>query len=1052
MADPPVVPTSITKFKLDKTIVAPEGSLSVEIGASTDPDVMTAILNDRPFPDRPNGKIELGSIELKGDTGKKFAFDAGQTTIGFHVSADFRSGLGVFNSAAAAIASLQLTDGSEINLNLVGHGTEKFLVLLSAYDIQGSFSGSHPIGVVGSLGFGATGDHDLRYAIVHRFPSTTNARTALEHLFASWRMPRQVKTAHDLKPGSWLIAEVDGSVALTMTAQIGYDLNMIREAKLLGMTRNLGAKIDAACKATFGFNASRRYLLVLGRESDKDQSNTIRLQLFKQSQKGLSFGLNLSVGVTGHNELPTDVDDLVKSIFGVHGAQVLGDLHLIEQWTDPKTGLGSTAVRLLSDTGLKLLTQAAGIDAANEFNKARQIVLNEFAKWDALPIKVAAATWGILSKLDGGGDSFKTFLQALADNDPQTRADAFARALQDTTFGDTAAGQWLASLADQGLLVLSSQLDHLQPIAAQTLDILNGGIIKRIQKFIDDKLDLNPVRKGATQDDFNQLDNWLVGRLGDFFDKELHFEDLKQVQNAITLVVTKAKDIYSRAIQALNNRYSFEFAAAYGKNTQSTALLDVNFELQEANDTVVHMFHEVVAGSCLDSLLLQSVDGITLNLATLTHEVTRAGTVQLHMPMFNFDRQHVNDSLAKIHAEEEGGRVLVYELNASDSVTVKNRCRSGLSVLASLELKNGRLVMTADSSQSIAYQSRQAKKAMTLVDFKHRVTPFVHEYLSQLFSGNESSLQTFYADLGRTVENVLHNGAKEIGDVALAMQVAVPNSVLASWFIGRDESRLKQDSMAMSRALQRKLRQLLPSCFFQEVGSLRSNPSVAALLVWAALPVSTAIDLHDGRVTLNTDNDVFWDFADANLRHAMAMAADTATTLVPTLQSAQARLREAGDDHEASFFTPQQSETFQRMTLDDMGDTLFNSLLFTEAEIIRGATAALRDINGMLDLVATTPTKAIARFADFGADLTDAFNKKLSSVYGGDALRTLSSMILVEASRAIAPDLGSQAPRAMLNIMTLQNGHQFQLSDFVAGLMPPRDQVAIAQTLVNLSF
>jgi hypothetical protein len=274
---------------------------------------------------------------------------------------------------------------------------------------------------------------------------------------------------------------------------------------------------------------------------------------------------------------------------------------------------------------------------------------------------------------------------------------------------------------------------------------------------------------------------------------------------------------------------------------------------------------------------------------------------------------------------------------------------------------------------------------------------------------------------------------------------------LASWFIRRDGDRLKQDSLAISRALQKKLRQLLPLSYLQDINRLRSNPSVAALLVWAALPVSTSIDLRDGTATLNTDNDVFWDFSDSNLRHAMAMSPSTETNLIPALQNAQTRLREAGDDHDASFFIPQQAATFQRMTLDGMGDTLLNSLLFTEAEIIRGATAALMDVNGMLDAVATTPTKAIGRFADFGADLTDAFNNKLSSVYGNDALRTLSSMVLVEATRAIDPGLGSQAPKAMLNIITLQNDHQFQLGDFVAGVMPQRDQVAIAQTLVNFS-
>src|SRR5713226_5077590 len=92
---------------------------------------------------------------------------------------------------------------------------------------------------------------------------------------------------------------------------------------------------------------------------------------------------------------------------------------------------------------------------------------------------------------------------------------------------------------------------------------------------------LPKIRDAVTQDDFNKVDGWLIKRLGDFFDKDLHFEDVKQVQAAIHLVLTKAQDIYSKAQKALNSRYNFDFAAAYMKNTTSTALLDVNFDLQQ---------------------------------------------------------------------------------------------------------------------------------------------------------------------------------------------------------------------------------------------------------------------------------------------------------------------------------------------------------------------------------------------------------------------------------------------------------------------------------------
>jgi hypothetical protein len=1049
MASPIVIPITSTKFQLDRSIVVPGGSVTVEIGASTAHDVIEAILANKPFPDRPEGKIELGSIELTAETGKSFTFNAGQTTVGFQASANLRSGLGVFNKADDAINALQLQNAPQLSTNVAGTESDKYLVLLWGYNVNGSFSGSHPVGVLGSISFGAEGDRDSVYGVVHRVAGDTGAHTAIADVIGSWRLPRHVRTARDLKPATWLVVEVDGSLALQISAQLGYDLNLIREAQLLGMTRNLGVKIDAGLKAGFGFDVSGRYLLVVGRESADDASNMVRLQLFKQSQKGLNFGLNLSVGVTAQNELPSNIDDLVKAIFGVHGLQVVRDLHLIEKWVNPSADLSQTAARLVNDTGLKLLREVTGVDPAQEFEKARQIVLNELKKWDALPEKVSAATWNLLQSAGAGAQQFTALLKALADENPETRAAAFATALQDTLFGDTPAGLWLAAFADQGLLALSSQLDKIQPVAAQTLDIINGGIIKRLQDFINQNLNLDAVRKAVTQADFNALDGWLVKRLGDFFERDLHFEDLKQVQAAINLVLSTAQDIYAKALKAVNSRYNFDFAATYMKNTTSTALLDVNFDLQKA--PAAAMFHEVVEDSNLDALLVQAAEGVTLNLATLSHEIQRSTSVQLNMPHFSFDIMHVNESLARITAEEDGGRVLVYELDAKDSVTVKNRYRSELSVLGSLQVRNGQLQLSPESTGSISYQLRQVKKGMSLVDFEHRITPFVQEYLGQLFAGNESSLQTFYVDLDRTVENVLHNGANQFGDAALGMQVSVPSEVLGSWFIGRSEDRLKRDSMNMSRALQAKLRTLLPFFYFQDVSRLRSNPSAAALLVWAAMPVSTSISLQDAQLRFNTDKDVFWDFPDVNLRRAVAMDGHTTAGLVPSLLTAQNRLREAGDDHNASFFTAQQAASFQTMTLTGMGETLLQSLLFTEADIIRGAAAALKDVNGMLDAVATAPSKAVKRFAEFGADFTDTFNDRLRSVYGNDALRALSSMVLLEASRAIDPDFSSKPPQAMLSIMTFTNGHTYDLNDFVAGVMPPRDQVAVAQTLVSLS-
>jgi len=280
--------------------------------------------------------------------------------------------------------------------------------------------------------------------------------------------------------------------------------------------------------------------------------------------------------------------------------------------------------------------------------------------------------------------------------------------------------------------------------------------------------------------------------------------------------------------------------------------------------------------------------------------------------------------------------------------------------------------------------------------------------------------------------------------------------VLSSWFIPRNPTRLKQDSMTLSRQIQRNLRTLLPAYFFQDVSKLRDNFTVAALLVWAAMPVSTSIDFENGEIKqFDTAADVFWEVDDPELRHAVVMDGNTTAGMAPALLSAHTRLMEAGDPDDASRFDALAAVKFQKMAAATMGNTtadnLVLSLLETERDIIHGAAKALKEVNDTLGNLALAPVQAIKNFSQFGSDLTDSFHSKLSSVFDNGVLRTVSTMLLMEASRAIDPTLAAVQPQAMLSIITLVNGHTFNLNDFLAGTTPPKDQVALAQTLVNIA-
>jgi len=1040
-------------FSIDTSVLAPGSATKITVTGSADSNALKSIITNDQFP---SGTIELGQLAVQGDTGD-IKLQAAGTALTLHATAHFKTGVGVYDAASDAMAALQLDAPPQLDLSIGGPQNSRYLLMMLGYDIAGSFSGSHPVGVLGSVSFGIDAKRDGAYAVLHRFDATAPAHTVVADTVASLRLPRQVafdegRGQVNLAPGTWVLAEADGSIAIKIGAQLGYDVSFTREAKLLGITRNLGAKIDASLKATFGFSASGKYIVCVGRELSDPASQVLRLRLFKQSQNGLDFGLNLAVGVSAEPALPDKFDDFVEAVFGVYGQQVVNDLHVLEQWTDPTKDLGDTVARLANKTGLELLQKATGLNLPDEFNKARDIVVNALKQWSALPGNLSGMLWKFLESKPTGDTTtnFMSFLTALADPNAATRSQALAKAIETATFGDTPQGQFLESIAEHGLLALSSNLDGVSKLAQSALDVLNGGIIAKLQSFIGEKLDLDTIRSAVTDADFNQVDEWLIKRLADFLDKEIALTDLKEIQKAIFSVDQKVRDIYSHGIAALGNRFSIEFAETYQKTVTGAALLDVNFNL--ANAAARTLFAEVVANSNLDALLVTDTAGVTLNSATLSHEIKRTGTVGLHMPFFSFDSTHVNDSLAKLTAEEQAGRLLLYEVDANDSVTVKNRSTSQLSVLGSLQVRAGESPQLS-SGGTIAYDALQIKTNMRPLDLQQRTQPFINSYLSSLFPDGGASIVSFYAGLDHAIAAAINNQSS-LGDIALSMQVEMPAAVLEGWFVQRNAQQLTADSMRLSRQLQASLKRILPAFYFQNLENLQFNTAAAALLVWSALPVSTSIAFDGDSITqFNTDKDPFWDFADVNLRRAVARDPHTLTSLASMLALAQARLREAGQD--AGFFDPSMAGRFVEAALNTsdltFGDILFSGLLFTEAQMVHGAVSALQNIAAFVKEAGSSPTRAIEQLAQYAADLTDTFNSRLSSTYGNDSLRTLGPMVLTEASAAVSPASGAATPRAMLKLYSLRNGHSFDLSTFVSGELPGAADVALTQTLVNVA-
>jgi hypothetical protein len=451
--------------------------------------------------------------------------------------------------------------------------------------------------------------------------------------------------------------------------------------------------------------------------------------------------------------------------------------------------------------------------------------------------------------------------------------------------------------------------------------------------------------------------------------------------------------------------------------------------------------------SNLSNFLTRETNGVTLNQAKLTHEINRKGIVDLNMPFFDFKSTHVNDAMVSLTAEDQGGRLLLYQIDPQDKVTIANRAASQLSVLASLKVAAGKPPQL-DAGGSIAYEMRQVKSGMRQLDLETRTTVFIHQYLGGLFSGGDASIRSFYTDLDNALTAATHNQSNYLGDMAVSMQSSLQAAVLGGWFQPRSTSRLLADQMLLSRNLQAVWKNVLPALYFRDLGQYQFNETVAALLVWSALPISTSIGFDVPTIKFNTDKDVFWDWPDVNLRRAVAHDSHTIATLAGRLSEIQRQLLEASSG-DASFFAPSMAGKFVELALNATGDEFLYRLLFTEAELVRGAADALKQVSASLATAATAPTQAIKTLAEFAADITDTFNRRVSSVYSGMSGRVVGPMLLVESSKV----LGSLCakPAAMLTLYALNPGHKFNLSTFIEGKEPPQADVALAQTLVSLN-
>jgi hypothetical protein len=282
------------------------------------------------------------------------------------------------------------------------------------------------------------------------------------------------------------------------------------------------------------------------------------------------------------------------------------------------------------------------------------------------------------------------------------------------------------------------------------------------------------------------------------------------------------------------------------------------------------------------------------------------------------------------------------------------------------------------------------------------------------------------------------------GYALLSIDVSLPFTVVAAWLNTSSEEKTLS-YMDMSIALQGALKSLVPLYYFTNVAKYNDIDSAYVLLGYQAMPATTSVRLEGNQLFLNTCQSVYWDWMDPSLRQAVLRCSLTESKLRAMLPAIFQRLQNANPGN-SEFYSPGDGTVKKIRDAVSQNDRMLQSLLFTEAQIVHGALKAGQNLARFREKKGADIKAATRALATFGSTITETFNAKVSSIYGGDALRPLGTMLFVAAAQALSGDV--QQSSALFRFLALKPDANFQPGDFLQGQMP-QDGILIQQSIVN---
>ena len=554
---------------------------------------------------------------------------------------------------------------------------------------------------------------------------------------------------------------------------------------------------------------------------------------------------------------------------------------------------------------------------------------------------------------------------------------------------------WILLAAQElgNLNLLPNQIRSLPDVLGALLDERGfAEVLRTLRQYALGQMGLGALARGlASFEEFNTLDPWVKQQLTEFFGTVLRDTGFEKLAAQVKKLIGMRDEIYAKTLAAIEKSYSAQVSYQYEAADCSTVLVDCSFS--PVGDGW-QRFRDALKGAIPG---IGQAGVVRLNTAVLTHGLSRRSSTELHLPYLSPQEWEKRlEALGKVTIEDSpDGRLMAYTVDASERIARRNHYQSTLALAGSLKVMGSE----RQSDFTLTYNDQR--------NFFCKTNPIqVAAILRPVLAAYEfgGKVEEWLAALGSD------------GPLETALSISVPAGFLGCWLNGpaEDDPNFAVVFSQVSVAVQRAMRRWLPFIYFSQLERYDDLGAAQPLMVYqASLPFAGKGYAYDVQNPVSTEQ-----------ARRSAMPA-----LIQELTRVERLLVEAGRKKTASFYASSQAPFLMGRVERD--PRLMNSLLLADALFANQLVALGKKGRQLSELLPRDPAAAVRELSQFAASLVAAFHGRLNRLYGGMNLVALGSLILVEATNALAVASGEKP--CIKGVLRIRSGE-------------------LQQTFVNASF